>query len=134
VWMRVARTVAYFLIGLAGLLLILSPILTDVYTWVAEVMAWFLLVGGLLSFIGSALKRWWGEFMGLPLLAASFAVFAVISTKDTFEVAPYIAAANLALLLSISLAFISRWRECWLSYRLALRIAQHHPLEGDDDE
>lgn len=128
VWLRWTRTVAYLLIGAAGVLLILSPILTDVYTWVAEVMAWFLVVGGLLCFIGSITKRWWGEFMGVPLLGSSFAVFAVISTKDSFEFAPYLAAANFFLLIGISLALMSRWREVWLSYRLAMRLAQH-PVE-----
>jgi len=132
VWLRWTRTVAYFLIGAAGVLLILSPILTDVYTAVAEVMAWFLVVGGALSFIGSLSKRWWGEFMGIPLLGSSFAVFALISTKDSFEVAPYIAAANFSLLLGISLALTARWREVWLSYRLAMRLAQHAEEISDE--
>jgi len=132
-WLRWLRTVAYLLISAAGVLLILSPVLTDIYLWVAEIMAWFLAVGGALSFTGSLLKRWWGEFCGLPLLGSSFAVFAFISTKGTWEFAPYIAAANFALLFSISLAIMSRWRETWLSYRLALRLVQHPSLEVDDE-
>lgn len=133
VWLRWLRTVAYVFIGAAGLLLILSPILTDTYTWIAEIMAWFLVVGGFLSFIGSLSKRWWGEFMGIPLLGSSFAVFALISTKDSFEFAPYLAAANFSLLMGISLALTARWREVWLSYRLAMRLTQH-PVEEIDHE
>lgn len=133
-WIRWLRTSAYLLISVAGVLLLWSPILTDVYTRIAEVMAWFLGVGGFLSFLGSLLKRWWGEFTGLPLLASSFGVFALISTKDTYEVAPYIAWANFFLLFAISLAFTARWWEAWQNYRLALHLAQHSPVEDDDDE
>lgn len=132
-WMRWMRSAGYLLITLAGILLIRSPVLTDAYTEVAEIMAWFLTVGGALSFIGSISKRWWGEFTGIPLLASSFAVFAFISTKDTYEVAPYIAAANFFLLIAISLAFTARWREVWLSYRLALHMAKHPPEETADE-
>jgi len=127
------RPVAYLLMGAAGALLLCSPVLTDVYSRVAEAMAWFLVVGGILSFIGSIAKRWWGEFMGIPLLGSSFAVFAFISTKGTYEIAPFIAAANFSLLLSISLALMSRWHEVWLSYRLALHLAQHSAEEIYDE-
>ena len=135
VWTRGLRTLAYLLISVAGVLLLWSPILTDVYSSIAEIMAWFLAVGGFLSFLGSLLRRWWGEFTGLPLLASSFAVFALISTKDTYEFAPFIAWANFFLLLAISIAFTARWWEAWQTYRLALHLAQHSLEEdGDDNE
>lgn len=131
VWTRWLRTTAYLLISVAGFLLIWSPLLSQVYSVIAEIMAWFLAVGGFLSCIGSHFKRWWGEFMGLPLLASSFAVFALISTKDTYEVAPFIAWANFLTLFGISLAFTARWWESWRSYRIALHVAQHS--NGSDD-
>lgn len=133
-WTRWLRTTAYLLISVAGALLILSPILTDVYSDIAEIMAWFLTVGGFLSCLGSLLRRWWGEFTGLPLLASSFAVFALISTKDTMDLAPFIAWANFSLLFAISIAFTARWWETWQSYRLAVHLAQHSPIEEDGNE
>lgn len=134
VWTRWLRTTAYLLISVAGFLLIWSPILTDVYSGIAEVMAWFLGVGGFLSFLGSLLKRWWGEFTGLPLLASSFSVFALISTKDTYDFAPFIASANFLLLIAISLAFTARWWETAQTYRLAIHLAQHSSVEESGDE
>lgn len=134
VWTRGLRTVAYLFISMAGFLLIWSPILTEVYSDIAEVMAWFLAVGGFLSFLGALVRRWWGEFMGLPLLASSFMVFALISTKDTYDVAPFIAGANFLLLSAIGLALSARWWETWQSYRLAIHIAKHSPGEENGDE
>jgi predicted MFS family arabinose efflux permease len=122
--LKFMRTTAYLLMGVAGVFCILSPILTDIYTTLAEVMAWFLVVGGFCSFVGSWTERWWGEYVGIPLLSSSFAVFAVISFAGAYGVTPYLAIANFSLLLAVSLGLLARWRDARSVYRLAIHLAR----------
>ena len=108
--MRILRTIAYGLIGVAGALLLISPVFMADATKGAVAMSIFILAGGTLSSLGSATGRWVGEFLGLPLLATAFAVFGAITYRENSEAAPYLAAANLTLLLGLSLLFVARWR------------------------
>jgi hypothetical protein len=117
--LRVLRTIGYALIGLAGTLLILSPIFPPEVGTGGTVMAWFLAVGGGLSALGTATNRWVGEFMGLPLLGVSFLVFALLSADDGFEEAPYIVAANVSLLAGLALLMFARWRSVLAVFHLA---------------
>lgn len=128
-WVRRVRALSYFLITAAGFLLVLSPLLDDFYPPVARVMAVFIAVGGLTSFLGAVTGRWVGEFVGLPLLASSFVVFAFLTTDGTFEIAPYIAAANFSLLTGFGVAATSRWLDSLRSYRLAMHLAKNPPEE-----
>lgn len=123
-WLKWMRTLAYLLMGSAGVFLLMSPVLTDVYTTLATIMSWFLVVGGASSFWGALTERWVGEYVGLPLLASSFAVFGVISFAPSFDVYPYVALANLALLLSVSAGLMARWREARGTYRLAVHMSE----------
>lgn len=123
-WLKWMRTLAYALMCVSGVLLLLSPVLTTAYTEVAEVMSWFLLVGGLCCTIGAVTEKWWGEYVGLPLLASSFMVFGLISSSDAWGAAPYLAAANLALLFAVALGLLARWRDARAVYRLASRLAE----------
>ena len=109
VLMRVARTIAYACIGTSGLLLIMSPIFATTETPLAITMTWFMMVGGYISAVGAATNRWAGEFMGIPLLMASFSVFGFITFRENRPDAPYIAAANLSLLNGLALLFLARW-------------------------
>ena len=123
-WLRALRAVAYLLMGTAGLLLMVSPIIRAEMGFVGWLMALFLLLGGALSAGGSATDRWVGEFTGLPLLASSFMVFAVISTIDSLEAAPLIAVANLSLLLAVGLGLLARWREVKAVQRMSTHLAK----------
>lgn len=128
-WLKWLRVTAYALMCTSGVLLIASPVLLDFYEMVAEIMAVFLAVGGFLSFLGALFERWWGEYTGLPLLSTSFMVFALISSKGGWEVAPYITAANFALLWAVALALLARWRDARAIYRLAVHMAEKPPEE-----
>jgi len=123
-WLKVMRTLAYLLMGMAGVFCLLSPFLTVVYNTLAEVMAWFLVVGGLCAFLGSLTERWWGEYVGLPLLSSAFMVFAVLSMAGSYAEAHYLALANFALLSAVALGLMSRWREARAIYRLALHLSK----------
>lgn len=65
----------------------------------------FLVVGGLLAGAGAAVDRWIGEYLGLPLLAAVFAVYGVTilgSSRDSSR-------AGAAILLAVACMLIARW-------------------------
>jgi hypothetical protein len=106
---RIVRAVAYGLIGAAGALLLISPVFMADATPTAVLMSWFILVGGTSSALGTATDRWVGEFVGLPLLGPAFAVFGAITYRESHVAAPYLAAANLTLLLGLALLFMARW-------------------------
>lgn len=128
-WIKWFRVVAYSCMAVAGLMLLISPVLTDVFKSTAEVMAWFLLVGGTCSAVGMYREEWWGEFIGLPLLGSSFGVFGLISWAGTHDTYPYLAWANLLLLLGVGIAMAARWRDARNTYKIAMFGAKH-----DDEE
>jgi hypothetical protein len=120
--LRWLRTVGYGLIGISGILLILSPIFPPDVGQPGIVMSWFLVVGGLMSSIGSATQRWVGEFTGLPLLIFAFLVFAILVAGD-LQAAPYITGANMCLLVGFSTLMTARWRYVLAIFHIASR---HH--------
>jgi hypothetical protein len=130
-FLRAARTGAYLMIAAGGALLIVSDLLVGFYGPLAEVMAWFLLVGGALSAVGSGLTYWWGEFIGLPLLAPSFITLGVLVWKAGHESAPYIAAANLFLLASFGVLLTVRWRIVLALYKVVMHVAVHGRRYGE---
>ena len=129
-FLRVVRSIAYLLIAVAGFLLLLSPVFATGNDIISIVMTWFLLVGGAFSAIGSAAGRWAGEFTGLPLLCIAFAVFGLLTFREGYPQTPYIAWANLSLLVGLSLMFVARWRYVFSVFRVADRFSG----EGNDDE
>lgn len=71
----------------------------------------FLIAGGLSAVLGRLFGRWLGEFLGLPLLAAAFLVYAVSALYQVFaEQRPSSATAGLAL-GAITLLVGARWSE-----------------------
>jgi hypothetical protein len=108
----------------SGGLLIYSDLLILVYGPLGEVMAWFMLLGGLFSALGSLTFRWAGEFTGLPLLGSAFCVFGILVWRVNHEQAPLIAAANLCLLLSIGVVMGARWRVVFAVYHLASALGK----------
>jgi hypothetical protein len=121
--MRWTRTVAYALLGGSGSLSMASGILAERYAPIAVYMAAFLIVGGFLCSLGSAFDRWYGEFMGLPLLSASFAVFSVLSFRSNVADEPLFAGATCALLLAVSLMMIARWRLVLAVYHFVMHVS-----------
>lgn len=119
-WLKGLRITAYALMCASGVLLLLSPFLVEVYPRTAETMAWFLAVGGGCCTLGAISERWVGEYVGIPLLAASFAVFGIITFAPAWDDAPYLALANLSLLMAVALGLVTRWREAHAAYRLAI--------------
>lgn len=107
---RTAYAVGYLSMAAAGVCAWLwpSPSLANatggvallVYVWDA-----FLVVGGLAAGLGAAVDRWLGEYIGLPLLAAVFAVYgvsALASGRDTSRAAA-------AILIAVALMLFARW-------------------------
>ena len=134
-WAKWLRVLAYALMATAGFFLLLSPFLTDVYNTAAEAMAWFLLIGGVVSAVGCASDRWWGEYIGTPLLISSFSVFAVITFIGTYPELPHLAIGNAALLSSVVAGLASRWRHAQVIYRLAVHMSERNgipPLEAGE--
>jgi hypothetical protein len=121
---KVLRIAAYFLMALAGVLLLWSPILRDDLGWLGVAMAGFLAVGGVFALSGAVTERWAGEFIGLPLLSSSFAVFGIISTAGSLAQAPLIALANLSLLLAVTSGLLARWREVKAIYRVSDHLSR----------
>jgi hypothetical protein len=122
-WLRFARSTAYVLCMAGGLLLLASPLLGAAYGSIAEIMAWFLAVGGACAAIGSALKLWWGEFVGLPLLGSAFGVFGVLVWNASHETAPYLAAGNMCILLAFAVFMSARWRILLAIYAVVVNVA-----------
>lgn len=122
-FLRVARTLAYICIGTAGLLLLLSPVFRADSNLVTLAMTWFFLVGGGLAATGAGTGRWFGEFTGLPLITVSFAVFGILTWRANVGAAPFIAWANLMLLVGLSLMFLARWRYVFSVVQAALNLS-----------
>lgn len=118
-WLRWLRPTAYALMGVSGLLLWVSPV-WDQLGITGVVMSGFLFFGGAFCTYGSVRERWVGEYVGIPLLASSFAVFSFLMAIPQFRVAPFIAVANFALLWSVTLTLVGRWREVHAVYRIAI--------------
>lgn len=133
-WVKWLRVFAYLLIAFAGLFLLISPFITEIYTKTADVMAWFLMVGGVLSSFGAATERWWGEYMGTPLLMSSLSVFSLITFIGTFDVAPFIALGNACLLVAVVLGLASRWRHSRVVYLLAVHLSDREEYPPLDQE
>jgi hypothetical protein len=121
---KLLRVTAYFLMFVSGGLLLMSPVLMQGFGPIGVVMAGFLVVGGFMSTLGAASERWAGEFIGLPLLSSSFAVFGIISTAGTLTAAPLLAFANLCLLLAVTSSLLARWREVKAVYRLSDHLSR----------
>lgn len=129
-WLRVLRPIAYALMALAGGLLFLSPQLRELDSTVIYVMSGFLAGGGIACLYGAIRQEWVGEFVGLPLLIAAFLVFALVQTGSTAQRAPFMALANLSLMLSITATLGGRWREVKAVYRVS--VSQAGEAAGDE--
>lgn len=81
------------------------------------VMAAWLVGGGLLSLGGQAVRRWPGEFVGLPLAWSALVGFSLLQLNLygwVVEMVP-----STALLWALALLLGMRWRDVWTLYRQA---------------
>lgn len=115
---RGMRLLAYALLLLSGVLLawlvldlqgVVRPLWWAMCAWLA--------VGGLLALAGQLLRRWTGEFVGLPLVGSSLVGFSLLQLNLygwSLEMVP-----STALLWSFGLIVLSRWRDVLALYRAA---------------
>lgn len=123
-FMRVSSSISYLLFATAGLLLVLSHQLLLAYGQTAEVMGWFMLVGGLCSAAGAGSLRWAGEFIGLPLLGTSLVVLGLEIWSHTNADSALLAAGNFALLVAIAGIMVTRWRQVLAVYAVARALGR----------
>lgn len=88
--------------------------------WLVLVWDAFLVAGGVCSSVGAVTERWLGEYVGLPLLGAVFAVYGLASFASPNRAA----FAAGAVFLGIALLIISRWLDVAYARRLARRAVQ----------
>lgn len=119
---RPARLIAYSLFGLAGLAAVLwpAPSVQAASGWLVYVWAAWLMVGGLVSAAGTVTDRWIGEYAGLPLLFASFAVYAlVVATSGKLS-----SIAGACALAAIAFKLVARWQDVSAVRREATALAR----------
>lgn len=115
---RVMRTVAYIAIALAGA----AMLFLDVFNGWYQTMGWFAILGGLSAAFGTATGRWIGEYVGLPLLASAMFAFAVLTYRDTWDQAGWVAFPSVMLLTAYGTLLTSRW----LDVAAVVRAARGH--------
>lgn len=125
-FLRFSATVSYLLFAISGLMFLISDLLVPTYGITAEVMAWFLMIGGALSSIGSATMRWVGEFLGLPLLGTSLVVLGMEILGHSYAAAPLLSLGNVTLLSGIAGIMVTRWRMVVAIYWVAWTVARRH--------
>lgn len=123
-FLRTMRSVSYVLFALAGAALLLSDILIDYYGLTSQVMAWFLLFGGLSSASGSLSRMWVGEFIGLPLLSTALLVLGIEVWAGGNRSAPFIEWGNLLILAGMAALVTARWWMVVHVYRAARAITE----------
>lgn len=123
-YLRVSLAAAYLLLTFAGVGLLMSPAVGQVYGDHAHWYSAFMVTGGALAAVGTITMRWAGEFTGLPLLGSALAAFSVEILWHSYEAAPWLASANTAFFAATALVMTARWRVSLASYRLAHAVSQ----------
>jgi hypothetical protein len=119
---QIVRAAAYSMFAGAGatILYVGEP----PFPWRYVVMAGFMMVGGALCFLGQLLDRWAGELLGLPLVATSMSVFAVLTVRDAGW--NPITAPSVLMLGAVGVMFFMRWVDQFMLARAARHMALHH--------
>lgn len=102
---RWGRTFAYLAIGLSGTFILFLDIFGTYY----KTMGLWCLVGGVCCALGSASGRWAGEYTGLPLIGSAMFAFAVLTYRDTWEVAQWVSVPSILLLAAYGVLLTARW-------------------------
>jgi hypothetical protein len=117
---RTLRSGVYLLLAVAGVLLFgVLDGLPGIIPPLWQVMASWLVLGGLLGISGQLRRRWTGEFVGLPLLFSALFGFGVLQGNLldwALEAVP-----SVAILWAFSLSLGGRWMDVWALYRASRR-------------
>jgi hypothetical protein len=84
----------------------------------------FLIVGGISSAVGAFTDRWLGEYVGLPLLASTFGVYAAAAAAAGITAGRPTSTAGALALAAIAVVIVGRWLEVGLVRREALDAAR----------
>ena len=106
-WSRAGRAIGYALIALAGGFILFLDIFGPYY----KTMGAWCLVGGAFCFVGAATDRWGGEYVGLPLVGSAMVAFSVLTVRDTWALARWVAAPSILILFAIGVLFAARWAD-----------------------
>lgn len=120
--------VAYLLLAAAGMAALWwpSPSVRMAGRGLADLWSTFLLVGGLLSACGAGRRQWLGEYIGLPLLIAVWAVYGLTSGYAAFISDQRSSRAGALALLGVAALLGYRW-EYVAVYRKAARETAGRP-------
>lgn len=124
---RVLILLMYAFFTAAGLVCLFAPsraVAGQVAPWMTLVWASFFLVGGTLCLLGALTKRWAGELLGLPLIAASALIYGaalLFSYSDPMRRdGAYLFIG--ALLVAQSCSIVERWVTKWRLMQVAQRL------------
>jgi hypothetical protein len=112
---RLAYAIGYALMAAAGVCAAVWPsrsveAASNPVNILLMVWAAFLVVGGTCAMAGAVTARWLGEYLGLPLLAAVFAVYGVSALARGQE-SRWTTLAGGFVFLAVAQAFMARWAE-----------------------
>lgn len=127
----VLQTLGYLSLAVSGFLIVISPAF---HSLASDIVAAFLMIGGLSAMMGSVTRRWLGEFVGLPLTAAALGVLGIYSWRSSIDTVPYIAWANLILFISYGALILARWRMVLAIYRTMVWLCDKHDLSDETAE
>jgi hypothetical protein len=125
---RAGQILAYLLFvvaGLAALVWKIPPVgVPGGARVVSAIWVTFLLIGGITSAVGRISARWPGEYVGLPLIGAAVAMYAVAKLADTVRTDAYAYITVCVVLTTIPGLIASRWAEVNQVRAEALRQAK----------
>ena len=130
-FVRKVSSVAYLMFAASGGFFLQSHLLSVAYGEGSVFMAWFLVVGGLVSAWGSAKAHWPGEFIGIPLLASALTVFSFAVLSQNVGSYPWIAWGNFLLLMAVVVMLAVRWRVVLAIYQAARWTADNRSPGAD---
>lgn len=127
-WGRWPRTGGYLCLVAAGILVFTRPgsavrdATSPTSGWLVYVWATMIVVGGLMSAVGTWLDRWFGEYIGLWPLASTLSVYAVAAAASARERSS--SPAGALLLAAFALIFLARWRHVAMVRKQAHLVSQ----------
>ena len=117
---RTIRALGYFCIAGSGVGITVIDIFGPFY----KVMGLWCVIGGLLSFLGTASGRWAGEYIGLPLVGSAMIAFAALTYRDTWDAAHWVAVPSILLLMGYGILLAARWADVSAVARAAKEYAR----------
>lgn len=115
-WLQKPLVAVYLLCAVAGgsAYLWQPPAMLDAveWSWMIRLWALFLLGGGGIALIGTLMPRgmdgdWFGEFAGLPLIAAAVTVYGIVALSTLNSMPGRLCGA--CLLVAFGILLLTRW-------------------------